>query len=149
MYTPHTVTIYNVLIDRDPATFEEEERLYVTVLRGVFLEAAKAANVAKTGLEGADAANLYIPFSVSAVDGVTGVEKAYAGPQEFYNAADRAGLWTLSVNGNGGETLFVKGDVVEDSVLKVYAHDDCYRVTKVDAKDFGSATMQHWEVGGV
>ena len=27
-------------------------------------------------------------------------------------------------------------------------YDDCYRMTSVDFKDFGSETMQHWECGG-
>ena len=27
-------------------------------------------------------------------------------------------------------------------------YDDVYKVTKVDMKDFGSPSMQHWQVGG-
>ena len=27
--------------------------------------------------------------------------------------------------------------------------DDVYRVTSVDIRDFGSTTMQHWQVGGI
>lgn len=58
---PHTVTIYNVSQETDPATFKDVEKTYITVLRGVLLEASKAANVRQSGLEGADAVNLYIP----------------------------------------------------------------------------------------
>lgn len=76
---PHTVTIYNVSQETDPATFKDVEKTYITVLRGVLLEASKAANVRQSGLEGADAVNLYIPFSTPAVDGVTGTEKRYVG----------------------------------------------------------------------
>ena len=69
MYTPHTVTVYNVVREPDPATLKDVTNLYVTVLDGVFCEAAKGVNVRKSGLEGADAVNLYIPFTVKAVDG--------------------------------------------------------------------------------
>ena len=148
MYAPHTVTLYNVVQETDTGTFQDVEKLYVTILRGVFLEATKAVNVRESGLEGADAVNLYIPFSVKAVDGTTGKVKTYAHPQSFLAAADKSGLWTLSVNGNGGLTFFVKGEFVTDKEDVAMAQDGCYNVTKVDEKDFGSADMQHWEVGG-
>lgn len=148
MYAPHTVTIYNVVQEIDPATLGEVEKVYITSLRGVMLQASKGANVRESGLEGADAANLYIPFSVEAVDGVTGKPKTYIGPQSFFKAADKSGLWTLSYKGNGGMTCFVKGEFVSDDMTVVLSHDDCYNVTKVDAMDYGSPDMQHWEVGG-
>ena len=147
MYTPHTVTVYNVIQSTNKTTFQEEELTYVTILRGVFLDATKAVNVRTSGLDGADAVNLFIPFAVTAVDGTTGNAKTYVTPQEFLAAQDRSGLWTLSVNGNGGETFFVKGEVVT-TAMAARAHDDSYTVTKVDMKDFGSAPMQHFEVGG-
>lgn len=149
MYAPHTITVYNVVRETDPATFEENTNLYATILHGVMLQASKAVNVMESGLEGADAVNLYIPFSVKAVDGTTGKAKAYAPPQAFFAAEDRSGLWTLSVTGNGGVTFFVKGEFVTDKENVALAQDGCYNVTKVDEKDFGSKDMQHWEVGGV
>lgn len=148
MYAPHTVTIYNIVRETDLATLGEVDHVYITILRGVMLQASKGANVRESGLEGADAANLYIPFAVEAVDGKTGEAKTYAKPQEFFKSADRNGLWTLSYNGNGGDTVFVKGEFVSDDMTAVESHDDCYNVTKVDAMDYGSADMQHWEVGG-
>lgn len=148
MYAPHTVTVYNIVQDIDPATLDEVTHVYITILRGVMLQASKGANVRQSGLEGADAANLYIPFAVEAVDGKTGAAKTYAKPQEFVKAADRSGLWTLSYNGNGGETVFVKGEFISDNMTVVQYHDDCYKVTKVDAMDYGSADMRHFEVGG-
>ena len=149
---PHTVTIYNVSQETDPATFKDVEKTYITVLRGVLLEASKAANVRQSGLEGADAVNLYIPFSTPAVDGLTGAEKRYVGPQEFWRAADKSGIWTLSTDGNGGTTFFIKGEVVEPDKTEQrieMIYDDVYKVTKVDMKDYGSVDMRHWEVGGV
>lgn len=148
MYAPHTITVYNAVQETDPATFDEITKLYVTILRGVMLQASKAANVRESGLEGADAVNLYIPFSVEAVDGTTGKAKTYAPPQAFLAAADKSGIWTLSVNGNGGITFFVKGEFVTDNETVALAHDDCYNLTKVDMMDYGSPDMQHWECGG-
>lgn len=148
MYAPHTVTIYNVVQEIDPATFDEVEKVYTTILRGVMLQSSKAVNVRESGLEGADAVNLYIPFAVEAVDGATGKPKSYIGPQSFFKATDKSNLWTLSYKGNGGMTCFVKGEFVSDDMTVVLSHDDCYNVTKVDAMDYGSPDMQHWEVGG-
>ena len=150
MYAPHTVTIYNVTQEQDQ-DFKDTQKRYITVIRGVMLQASKAANVRASGLEGADAVNLYIPFSTPAVDGVTGAQKRYVGPQEFWRASNKSGLWTLSTDGNGGTTFFVKGEVVEPEKTEQtieMLYDDVYKVTKVDMKDFGSASMQHFEVGG-
>lgn len=151
MYAPHIVTIYNVTQETDQETFRDTQKSYITVIRGVMLQASKAVNVRESGLEGADAVNLYIPFASPAVDGVTGQEKRYVGPQEFWRAADKSGIWTLSTDGNGGTTFFVKGEVVEpdktEQMIEML-YDDVYKVTKVDMKDFGSAAMQHFEVGG-
>ena len=89
MYAPHTVTIYNIVQEIDPTTLDEVEKVYTTILRGVMLQASKGANVRESGLEGADAANLYIPFVVEAVDGKTGAAKTYAKPQKFASRAMR------------------------------------------------------------
>ena len=65
MYAPHIVTIYNIVQEIDPTTLDEVEKVYTTILRGVMLQASKGVNVRESGLEGADAVNLYSPFSVS------------------------------------------------------------------------------------
>lgn len=145
---PHTVTVYNIIQEEDPSTLKEVTHIYITILRGVMLQASKGVNVRESGLESADAVNLYIPFAVEAVDGVTGKTKTYIGPQSFFKATDKSGLWTLSYKGNGGMTCFVKGEFVSDDMTVVLSHDDCYNVTKVDAMNYGSPDMQHWEVGG-
>ena len=147
---PHTVTVYNVLTELDPLTLVEKTTNYITVLRGVLLDASKAANVRTSGLEGADAVNLYIPFSVNATDGVSGQEKQYVSPMEFWSMEDKSASWTLSVDGNGGKNLFIKGEVVEPALTEEQLslkYDDVYNVTKIDSKDFGG-WMAHWEVGG-
>lgn len=142
---PHTVTLYNVTTEVDE-DFRETSVNHITILCGVFLDASKAVNVRTSGLEGADAVNLYIPFSVDARDGVTGEAKRYAGPLEFWQAEDKGGLWTLST---GGNTFFVKGEAVEPEAsvqLIEMKYDGVYNVTKVDEKNFGE--LKHWEVGG-
>lgn len=146
---PHTVTIYNTTTKVNPETLKEELVNYITILHGVLLDSSKGANVVKSGLEGADAVNLYIPFSVNAVDGVTGQDKQYISPMEFWRMEDKSGHWTLSVTGHGGKTIFVKGEVVEPNLTEEQisiAFDDVYNVTKVDEKDFGN--LKHFEVGG-
>ena len=150
MYAPHTVTIYNIVSETDPATFEDVTKNYITVIRGVMLQASKGANVRQSGLESADAVNLYIPFSAPA-KGADGAVKRYVGPQEFWAANDKSGLWTLSTDGNGCNTIFIKGEVVEpDKTVQQLEmlYDGVYNVTKVDEKDFGSEEMRHWEIGG-
>ena len=150
MYAPHTVTIYNIVSETDPETFEDVTKNYITVIRGVMLQASKGANVRQSGLESADAVNLYIPFSAPA-SGADGAVKRYVGPQEFLASTDKSSLWTLSTDGNGGNTIFIKGEVVEpDKTVQQLEmlYDDVYNVTKVDEKDFGSEEMRHWEIGG-
>lgn len=145
MYTPHTVTLYNVGRE-DPETYQKD--VNITILRGVFLDCSKAVNVSKTGQEGADAVNLLIPFSVEAEDGANGRKKRYARPKEYALAQDKSLLWTLEP---GNRCFFVKGELVEpgwDFQPINSRYDDVYQVTKVDTKDFGSEEMQHWEVGG-
>ncbi len=135
MYAPHTLTLYSTI--EDPVTFEETR--FITVLRGVLLDASKASNVRTSGLEGADSVNLFIPFSVDASG------KTYVDPKEFEKAADKSVLWTLRIG-----DFFVKGEVVEDKDFQYLNlnYDYVYRITKVDKKDFGSESMRHWEVGG-
>lgn len=150
---PHTITMYNVEIYTDKATLQDVLINHITVLRGVLLDASKAANVRATGLVGADAVNLYIPFSVDAVDGLTGKEKRYIGPLEFWQAEDKSNIWTMSVGGTkthgvNGSCFFVKNEAVHpdlsvDAIEMMY--DDVYDITKIDEKDFGG--LPHFEVG--
>lgn len=142
--SPHTVTLYQqeTVIDNK---LNETTVNHITVLHGVLLIASKAANVRATGLEGADAVNLHIPFGVKAVDGVTGEEKTYVDPVEGWKKEqDKSKVWTIAIG-----TVFVKDEVVEPDATRTaleLGYDDVYQVTKVDKLDFGG--MPHWEVGG-
>ena len=147
MYTPHAVTIYNVT--ENPNTLELEYN--VTFLRGVFLDRRQAANIEKSGLRDADAATLYIPFSVDAVDAVTEEPKQYIGPKAYRQLADVTGYWTLEPGGlsSGTDSFFIKGEILNYSgyarMREMY--DGVYDITTIDTRDFGSPDMQHWQVG--
>ena len=147
MYTPHRVTIYNV--SENPDTLELEYN--VTFLRGVFLDRHEAANITKSGLMDADAATLFIPFSVEAVDATTGAAKTYISPKAYRQLADPSGYWTLEGGGvsSGADTFFIKGEVASDLGYAAMRdrYDDVYDITTVDVRDFGSADMQHFQVG--
>lgn len=142
---PHVITLYTRLTD--PVTFEDVS--YITILRGVLLDAAKAHNERPSGNTGADAVNLYIPADAQGVDGITGATKSYAPPKIFLAAKNKEALWTLDDNSTPeGVTFVVKGEIVEpdlDFQALNQRYDDVYRLTKVDEKDFG--TIPHWEVG--
>ena len=142
---PHVVTVFNSYEDDDLKIHNS-----ITILRGVLLDVSKGTNVAKTGLADADAATLYIPFSVDAVS-TTGDKKTYVEPKAFYAAENQQGLWTLDSGGqsNSTSTYFVKGEVSEMMSLKELrqAYDFVYDVSTVDVRDFGGA-MRHWQVGG-
>lgn len=139
---PHTITVYNT--SEDPVTFETVN--HITVLRGVFYDAAKAINVRESGLSNADSVNLIIPYDVKAVDGMTGEPQTYLSPKEYEVAVDKSEHWTIQT---GNTCFFVKGEVVrpsENFQTINSAFDNVHRVTSVDEKDFGG--LPHWEIGG-
>lgn len=141
---PHTVTLYQTETALDDK-YHETVVNHITILEGVLLIESKAANVRSTGLEGADAANLHIPFSVKATDGVTGKEKTYVDPVEGWKTdIDKSDIWTISIG-----TVFIKGREVHPDKSRnalEMGYDGVYEATKVDKLDFGA--FPHWEVGG-
>ena len=120
MYTPHDITLYNVYEDDNG-----DVQIGITVLRGVMLQNSKADNVNKSGLQNADSATLFIPFSVSATDvgnnsavaGIAVVGKAIVGhgktflkPKAFKYSEDKESHWTLVSQGTESDhdCFFVK-----------------------------------------
>ena len=134
---PHTVTVYNTG-EEDPTTLEKIT--HITVLRGVFFDARKAANIRESGLSNADAVNLIIPFDVEAVNGETGEAQIYLPPLKYEASEEKDRHWTIQT---GDSCFFVKGEVVE---RLLYELDGVHKVTSVDEKDFGA--LKHWEAGG-
>ncbi len=146
---PHTVTVYNKMEnDMGVATYN------ITLLRGVFLDISKAANVIKSGLTSADSVMLYIPMSIKAINAETGEEQRFVSPKEYERLEDdeRHAFWTLRVGGisSVADCFFMKGEMTEKASFGDLKNrfDDVYDVTTVDTKDFGSKSMWHWEVGG-
>ena len=136
MYTPHTVTLVMV----------EDDSYNAVVLHGVFLDLSKRSNVNRSGLADADSATLFIPFSVN-------TDKTYLTPKQYLAQADKGLYWTIFDGGDdsGADCYFIKGehdtDIYPFSTARE-SHDYVYHVTSVDLRDFGSADMQHWQVGG-
>lgn len=158
---PHTVTVYNVEVETDPETMQSVVTNHITILRGVLVNDSKGVNVRTSGLEGADAVTMYVPFSVSAVDGLTGKERSYLPSIDFWRSEEKGDHWTFTISAKGlvghGYTFFVKGEALPPEGTKpnlvadvVEANSpDVYHITKIDTMDFGSPDMQHWEIGGV
>lgn len=147
---PHTVTVYNKMADEKTGI----SMYNITILRGVFLDISKGANVMKSGLVSADSATLYIPMSIKAINADTGEEQKFVGQKEYERLAqsDIHEYWTLRTGGISStvDCFFVKGEVTDKSGFNDMKnrYDDVYDVSTVDTKDFGSKSMWHWEVGG-
>ena len=143
LYTPHTVTVYNVR--EDPATFETE--VQITILPGVLMEGRESARARAGGLAGTSRAYLFIPRATAARDALTGVQRSWAGPREYALAADRSGLWTLDPN----RDFFALGEVVDESgsfqAINA-AHDGVFRVTELTVDENQEQALWHIAVGG-
>lgn len=144
---PHTVTLYIQENHTDPATLHTVTERYITILPGVLIDTTLGADTARNGQVGADTAAVYIPFSVKAVDGITGAAKRYVSPSEFRQAEDKNQVWTLSPE---GVCFFIKGEAVIPDLdrSQIEAQQDrVYSLTRVTERDFGG-DMAHWEIGG-
>lgn len=128
MITNADCTVFNKVYDSQT----RQDTWKATQLRGVFWENCKAANTIKSGMKEADSAMIFIPFSIP----------GYQAPKEFQMNASG---WTLQP-----EHWIVRGLVEFDGpITKLPDHfDDVIVITSVDRVDYGSISMQHWEVSG-
>ena len=128
MKTNCDITIYNkVVIDR-------ETKYVRSHIYGVHWQDTKGANILRSGLESADAAKVYIPFTSG---------ENYLKPKDFKGETE--GHFTLQ-----HEDVIVKGVINDDyTTLKELEkkYDNVRTITTVDTKDYGSQRMKHWEVG--
>lgn len=122
MITAHNMTWYK------RAVYGTAETYVRTPIEQVHWEAAKAANVIKSGLLDADMATVFIPVMID----------------------DKS---TRDFDFRVGDIL-VKG-IVSDEIssdftpTKLFAkYPEAIRVTSVDYKDYGSLHMRHWQLGG-
>lgn len=134
MRLPHTITVYN-FDDQDGG-----KAFHRTVLRGVLVDASRAANIIKSGMENTDAVTVYIPFSADAGG------KTYLSPKEYAAREDKESVFTL----RDDRDFFVLGVAQLDGDYQTVngALDGVYRISSVDTRNYGSADMQHWQVGG-
>lgn len=136
---PHTITVYS--LTENAVTFEKVYN--ITVLKGVLVDESQGANVLKSGLTTADAATVFIPFWVDAGLKAFIQEKEY----ERLAADEQIKHWTLRT----GKDFFIRGEVIEPGRTRQQLeemYDGVYSITTVDTKDFGTADMQHWQIGG-
>lgn len=133
MVTNADCTIFNKVYD----PIKRLDSLVATKVKGVFWEDCKAASMVKLGLEEANAATIYIPFSADFFG------KQYVKPKAFKK--DAQGNFTLE----SGD-IVVKGliDFAGSAAQLEKEYDDVILITSIDTMDYGSLEMQHWEVGG-
>ena len=135
MYTNADCTVYNRIYD--PTS--RQDRWQRTALSGVLWESQEAVSVVKGGLAPAGTVSnttaVYIPFR----DG-------YLPPKRF--SAVPGGSWTIQKGDRvvkGVVDLEIEGGKI--SALE-QTYDDVITVTSVDAMDYGSRDMWHWQIGG-
>lgn len=127
------ITIYNkTLVNR-------AEVFYRSVVRNVGWQATKAVSGTKAGPLQSNIAEIFIPF---------GGNTEYLAPKAWQALTDKSSNWTLQEG-----DVVVKG-AVTDTISGAFTitdlrakYDDVVTITSVDAMDFGSPTVQHWEVG--
>lgn len=146
-----TVTVFNKYTDQNDNIY-----WYPHVLCGVDLIIDKAANVAKTGLDSADTANLHVKYHT--VDGTVMVgDKPYLPPKEWENQPNDD--LSESITFASGD-FFMQGEYTETPILDSdYAnrvdggfydylnkrHDYVFLITTVG----GPYTLiPHFEIGG-
>lgn len=142
MYTD-TVTVFN------KRKTESGDVWYPSVLTGVQLIIDKAANQAKTGLEGADTVRLHIAYQFKDGDKyISG--KRYIQPKAWRSLVDVAGTVTFAE----GESFFLcmaypEEPEPDDGRLPMLermkqAYDDCFIISSVGVYSL----IPHFEIGG-
>ncbi len=139
MYCPHNVTLINIHHDTP----------YLTILRGVMLQALNGPSVQRKGDTEETKATLYVPFSVNAVN-AGGHRVSFLPPQEYARCLDPENHWTLQTEGEsaGRCSFFVKGELSVPCTLAEAReqYDFVFVVAGYQIHDYGSHSMQHYEV---
>lgn len=139
MTTPHTVSLINTHAGRQ----------YLVLLRSVMLQALNGQSVQRRGDQEETNANLYIPVSVRA-ENAAGEPLTFLPPLEYARCPEPEKHWTLQAEGEsaGRCSFFVKGEIPEACSLGEARekYDFVYIVAGWQLHDYGSRSMQHYEV---
>lgn len=133
MTTNGDLTLFNKIID--PIT--RNERLSRTYIRNVLFVENHGSNILTSGLESADSAKIYIPFS-----SLENADKKMQLPKNFKDEMTEFTIQRDSVVIKGIHTgEYTTVSELEKNFSRVYL------VTTVDIHDYGSRRMWHVEVG--
>jgi len=136
MRTNTPATLYN----RYVVTATRSEAYQRTVLPEVAWENHKASNVVATGGRMfADQAKIFILMAFG---------KRFLKPAAWKALTSKTGHWTLQIG-----DVIVQGSV-NDEITDTFTitdlkakYDDVLTITSIDAMNFGSVNMRHWQVG--
>ncbi len=141
MYAPHTVTLFNAYKMTDG-----KQNYQSTIVNSVFKQSVKALTLGTEGAKKSGTAKIFIPFSAEVEDGRT-----YTPPAQFKELSEqeRARHFTF----NEKCDFFVVGSIkpAKNPVrFEDYrtAYEDAHKVLSVNACDYGSVELRHWEVSG-
>ncbi len=139
MTTPHTVSIINF----------QNEQPYLTILRGVMLQALDGRSVQRRGDLAETNAVLYVPLAVTALN-PAGEKTDFLAPIEYAHCSDPSHCWTLQTEGEsaGRSTFFVKGRLSAPCTLAEARerYDFVYVVAGWQLHDYGTQALRHFEV---
>ena len=139
MYTPHTVSL--IIYHGDSP--------FLVYLRGVMLQALNGQSVQRRGDAEENEATLFVPLSARA-ENAAGEPLIFLPPLEYARCTDPEKYWTLQPEGEsaGRSSFFVKGEIAEACSLAEARekYDYVYIVAGWQLHDYGSRTLQHWEV---
>ena len=139
MYTPHTVSL--IIYHGDSP--------FLVYLRGVMLQALNGRSVQRRGGMEENEATLFVPLSARA-ENAAGEPLIFLPPLEYARCTGPEKYWTLQPEGEsaGRSSFFVKGEIAEACSLAEARekYDYVYIVAGWQLHDYGSRTLQHWEV---
>ena len=123
MMTNTNMSVYN----KYKGTFKKH------LIDNVFWDDSLGINL-NAGYENADKVNVYIPFNKNDLSQYKDAKQ--------YNGTG----WTLQ---NGDFIVKGNADINEVNGIKELSSYEVFEITVVDKKDFGSYSMQHFEIRGI
>ena len=139
MTAPHTVSLIHFRRDTP----------FLTVLRGVMLQAVDGLSVLPRGDADESGTRLFVPLSVRAVN-ADGESVSFLPPRAYARCSDPEAHWTLQPEGEsaGRCSFFVKGELSRPCTLAEARErfDFVYVVAGWQLHDYGSRSLQHYEI---